>query len=61
MIEPDTTVASDVDFCITRTFNAPRALVFATMIETEHLQHWWGPHVHPLPGDPSLASPVSLR
>lgn len=44
MIHLDTTVlASDANFCITRTFHAPRALVFATMIETEHLQHWWGP------------------
>lgn len=32
-----------VEFVITRTFNAPRELVFKTMIETEHLQHWWGP------------------
>jgi uncharacterized protein YndB with AHSA1/START domain len=34
---------NDVDFRITRTFNAPRALVFQAMTETEHLQHWWGP------------------
>ena len=25
------------------------------------MQHWWEPPVHPLPGDPSLASPVSWR
>ncbi|MDB5919059.1 MAG: polyketide cyclase [Massilia sp.] len=44
MINPDlSTDADDVDFRITRTFNAPRALVFRTMTETEHLQHWWGP------------------
>lgn len=44
MINPDTAVpATDVDFRITRTFNAPRALVFKTMIETDHLKHWWGP------------------
>ncbi|MDB5907213.1 MAG: polyketide cyclase [Massilia sp.] len=44
MTQPDTAVApSDVDFRITRTFNAPRALVFKTMTETQHLQHWWGP------------------
>jgi uncharacterized protein YndB with AHSA1/START domain len=35
--------ASDVDFHLTRTFNAPRALVFKTMTETAHLHHWWGP------------------
>ena len=34
---------SAVDFTITRTFDAPRALVFATMTQTEHLQKWWGP------------------
>jgi uncharacterized protein YndB with AHSA1/START domain len=44
MKNPDTAVpASAVDFRITRTFNAPRALVYKTMTETEHLQHWWGP------------------
>lgn len=40
MNEPDN---ADVDFRISRTFNAPRALVFRSMTETEHLQHWWGP------------------
>jgi uncharacterized protein YndB with AHSA1/START domain len=39
MTSPD----SNVDFVITRTFNAPRALVFATMTQGEHLQKWWGP------------------
>lgn len=39
MTSPD----SSVDFELTRTFNAPRELVFKTMIETEHLQKWWGP------------------
>jgi uncharacterized protein YndB with AHSA1/START domain len=34
---------SGIDFVITRTFNAPRALVFQTMTQTEHLQKWWGP------------------
>jgi uncharacterized protein YndB with AHSA1/START domain len=39
MTSPD----PSVDFDITRTFDAPRALVFATMTQTEHLQKWWGP------------------
>jgi uncharacterized protein YndB with AHSA1/START domain len=39
MKSPDT----NVDFIITRVFNAPRDLVFKTMTETEHLQKWWGP------------------
>jgi uncharacterized protein YndB with AHSA1/START domain len=34
---------ANVDFHISRTFNAPRELVFKTMTETGHLQHWWGP------------------
>jgi uncharacterized protein YndB with AHSA1/START domain len=28
---------------ITRTFNAPRELVFKAFTEPEHLQSWWGP------------------
>jgi uncharacterized protein YndB with AHSA1/START domain len=39
MTSPD----ASADFVITRTFNAPRELVFDTMIKTEHLQKWWGP------------------
>ncbi len=39
MANPD----SSVDFVITRTFDAPRELVFDTMTNTEHLQKWWGP------------------
>lgn len=39
MTSPD----ADVDFVLTRTFNAPRELVYRTMTETEHLQKWWGP------------------
>lgn len=30
-------------FEITRTFNAPRELVFKAFTESEHLEHWWGP------------------
>lgn len=39
MTSPD----SSVDFVITRSFNAPRELVFDSMTQTEHLQKWWGP------------------
>ena len=39
MTNPD----PSADFTIVRTFNAPRALVFATMTQTEHLARWWGP------------------
>jgi uncharacterized protein YndB with AHSA1/START domain len=34
---------SSADFLITRTFDAPASLVYATMTEEEHLQKWWGP------------------
>jgi uncharacterized protein YndB with AHSA1/START domain len=32
-----------IDFSLTRTFDAPRELVFQTMTETAHLRKWWGP------------------
>ncbi|MDP9741403.1 UNVERIFIED_ORG: hypothetical protein QFZ59_003233 [Bacillus sp. B2I3] len=28
---------------ITRSFIAPRELVFKALTESEHLQNWWGP------------------
>ena len=28
---------------VTRTFDAPRQLVFSCMVEPEHLTHFWGP------------------
>jgi uncharacterized protein YndB with AHSA1/START domain len=31
---------------ITRTFNAPRALVWKALSEPEHAVRWWGPHNH---------------
>lgn len=30
-------------FILTRTFNAPRKLVWETMTQAEHLKHWMGP------------------
>ncbi|MFC5468093.1 SRPBCC domain-containing protein [Cohnella suwonensis] len=35
--------AATSEFVISRTFNAPRDLVFKAWSEAEHLQHWWGP------------------
>ena len=32
------------EFTVTRTFNAPRALVFQAFTDAKHLQRWWGPH-----------------
>lgn len=34
---------SDREFVISRTFNAPRALVWQAWSQCEHLQHWWAP------------------
>lgn len=31
---------------MTRTFNAPRALVWKAISEPEHAVRWWGPHGH---------------
>lgn len=31
------------DFVVTRSFDAPRALVWKVYTEIEHLKHWWGP------------------
>lgn len=35
---------SQWDLTITRTFDAPRALVFKAWIDPAHLQQWWGPN-----------------
>ena len=34
---------------ITRTFDAPRALVFEMWTNPEHLKHWWGPKIFTAP------------
>lgn len=34
---------------LTRTFDAPRAVVFAAFSRCQHLQHWWGPTGWTLP------------
>ena len=33
----------DKELVITRTFNAPRELVFKMWAQAEHMAHWWGP------------------
>ena len=33
---------SPTELVMSRTFNAPKALVFAAHTEAEHLRHWWG-------------------
>lgn len=36
------TTTSDTDVCLTRLFDAPRALVFEAMTKPEHIARWWG-------------------
>ena len=36
------TKPSDTELLMTRTFDAPRDLVFAAHTQAEHLKHWWG-------------------
>jgi uncharacterized protein YndB with AHSA1/START domain len=33
---------TDTELVMSRTFDAPKALVFAAHTEAEHLRHWWG-------------------
>jgi uncharacterized protein YndB with AHSA1/START domain len=37
------TLPSDVELVFTRTFDAPRALVFEVMYDPKHIANWWGP------------------
>lgn len=39
-------VTSDTEMVMTRTFDAPRALVFKTMTDPELIPRWWGPRNH---------------
>jgi uncharacterized protein YndB with AHSA1/START domain len=39
----NTTKMIDNELVITRSFNAPRDLVFKVWSEAEHLKNWWGP------------------
>lgn len=40
--QPNTNAASD-EFVISRTYKAPRALVWDVFTKPEHLKQWWGP------------------
>jgi uncharacterized protein YndB with AHSA1/START domain len=37
------TPSGEREIVITRTFNAPRALVYEAMTKAEHVKKWWGP------------------
>ena len=43
------TLPSDQEILITRTFEAPRDLVWQMWTKAEHLQQWWGPAGWTLP------------
>ncbi len=43
------TLPSDQEILVTRTFDAPRELVWQMWTMAEHLQHWWGPEGWTLP------------
>ena len=47
---------TDTEILITRTFEAPRALVWDLLTTPRHLLRWWGPHDCPL-----VACEVDLR
>src|SRR3954471_24269591 len=36
------TTLSEEEICLTRLFDAPRALVFEAMTRPEHVRQWWG-------------------
>ena len=40
---------SETEFAFTRTFGAPRQLVWAMWTQAKHLVHWWGPEGWTLP------------
>jgi uncharacterized protein YndB with AHSA1/START domain len=41
-------VTTGQELVLTRTFDAPRELVFAAYSSCEHLRHWWGPRTWPM-------------
>jgi uncharacterized protein YndB with AHSA1/START domain len=43
------TMPSDREIVITRSFDAPRDLVWNMWTQAEHLKHWWGPKGWTLP------------
>ncbi len=40
---PSAPAGSDLEFVVTRTFDAPRDLVFRVFTEADHIKQWWGP------------------
>lgn len=56
LVEMVTAGTADLDFVITRVFNAPRELVFKSFTDPQRMQHWWGPK-----GYSVLAAKMDLR
>jgi len=44
------TTPSDREIVMTRTFDAPRELVFEAHSSCEHVRHWWGPRKYEVAG-----------
>jgi uncharacterized protein YndB with AHSA1/START domain len=49
-------MAQSSDFVLSRTFDAPRDLVWKCFTDPEHMKHWWGPK-----GVTVVASKMDLR
>ncbi len=43
-----TVTTTERELTLTRTFDAPRPLVFEAFSSCEHLKHWWGPRSWPM-------------
>ena len=43
-MNPNRPLADEREFVITRTFDAPRDLVYRAWTEPKHMAQWWGPH-----------------
>lgn len=47
MANPSVLAPAEQELVITRTFDAPRALVFEAWIDPRHAINWWGPRDYP--------------
>jgi uncharacterized protein YndB with AHSA1/START domain len=43
------TTPSDLEIVLTRSFDAPRELVFEAHTKPEHIKRWWGPRAFDMP------------
>jgi uncharacterized protein YndB with AHSA1/START domain len=47
--DTDIRVISDLEIVMTRTFDAPRELVYQACTQAKHMAQWWGPRGYALP------------